>query len=73
MPGRRAAVLTGACDAIFHVPLLILTTTYQYAGSRWIVAPTGPDCELKRAAESAAAAPSPARAVRRSTLIGDSS
>jgi len=39
MPGRRAAVLTGACDAIFHVPLLILTTTYQYAGSRWIVAP----------------------------------
>jgi hypothetical protein len=40
MPGRRAAVLTGACDAIFHVPLLILTTTYQYAGSRWIVAPT---------------------------------
>jgi hypothetical protein len=40
MPGRRAAVLTGACDAIFHVPLLTLTTTYQYAGSRWIVAPT---------------------------------
>jgi hypothetical protein len=40
MFGRRAAVLTGACDAIFHVPLLILTTTYQYAGSRWIVAPT---------------------------------
>jgi hypothetical protein len=33
-------VLTGACDAIFHVPLLTLTTTYQYAGSRWIVAPT---------------------------------
>jgi len=40
MPGRRAAVLTGACDAIFHVPLLTLTTAYQYAGSRWIVAPT---------------------------------
>jgi hypothetical protein len=40
MPGRRAAVLTGACDAIFHVPLLTLATTYQYAGIRWIVAPT---------------------------------
>jgi hypothetical protein len=33
-------VLTGACDAIFHVPLLTLATTYQYAGIRWIVAPT---------------------------------
>jgi uncharacterized protein len=40
MPGRSAAVLTGACHAIYHVPLLTLTTTYQYAGSRWIVVPT---------------------------------
>jgi membrane protease YdiL (CAAX protease family) len=39
MPGRSAALLTGACHAIFHVPLLTLTTTYQYAGSRWIVVP----------------------------------
>ena len=39
MPARSAAVLTGACHAIYHVPLLTLTTTYQYAGSRWIVVP----------------------------------
>jgi uncharacterized protein len=39
MPGRSAAVLTGACHAIYHVPLLTLTTTYQYAGSRWIIVP----------------------------------
>ena len=38
--GRRAALLTGAFHAIFHLPLLLLTTTYQSAGSRWIVVPT---------------------------------
>ena len=37
--GRRAAVLTGACHAIFHLPLLLLTTTYQSEGNRWIVVP----------------------------------
>lgn len=37
--GRRAAVLTGAFHAVFHLPLLVLTTTYQSAGSRWIVVP----------------------------------
>jgi CAAX protease family protein len=37
--GRRAALLTGAFHAIFHLPLLLLTTTYQSAGSRWIVVP----------------------------------
>jgi membrane protease YdiL (CAAX protease family) len=37
--GRRAAVLTGACHAVFHLPLLVLTTTYQSAGNRWIVVP----------------------------------
>ena len=37
--GRRAAVVTGAFHAIFHLPLLILTTTYQSAGKRWIVVP----------------------------------
>ena len=37
--GRRAALLTGACHAVFHLPLLLLTTTYQSAGSRWIVVP----------------------------------
>jgi uncharacterized protein len=37
--GRRAAVITGAFHAVFHLPLLLLTTTYQSAGSRWIVVP----------------------------------
>src|SRR4051794_27525360 len=37
---RVAAVLTGACHAVFHLPLLLLTTTYQSAGQRWIVVPT---------------------------------
>ena len=37
---RAAAILTGACHAIFHLPLLVLTTTYQSAGQRWIVVPT---------------------------------
>ena len=36
---RVAAILTGACHAIFHLPLLLLTTTYQSAGQRWIVVP----------------------------------
>ena len=38
--GRRAALLTGAFHAAFHLPLLLLTTTYQSAGNRWIVVPT---------------------------------
>ena len=37
--GRRAALLTGAFHAIFHLPLLLLTTTYQNEGNRWIVVP----------------------------------
>jgi len=37
--GRRAAVITGAFHAVFHLPLLLLTTTYQSAGSRWLVVP----------------------------------
>lgn len=40
LPGRSAALLTGACHAVFHLPLLTLTTTYQAAGNRWIVVPT---------------------------------
>jgi uncharacterized protein len=36
---RVAAILTGACHALFHLPLLLLTTTYQSAGQRWIVVP----------------------------------
>jgi CAAX protease family protein len=37
--GRRAAVVTGAFHAVFHLPLLLLTTTYQSEGKRWIVVP----------------------------------
>ena len=36
---RKAAILTGAFHAVFHLPLLLLTTTYQSAGQRWIVVP----------------------------------
>jgi membrane protease YdiL (CAAX protease family) len=39
MSGRRAAVITGAFHAIYHLPLLLLTTTYQSEGKRWIVVP----------------------------------
>lgn len=38
--GRLAAVATGAIHAAFHLPLLLLTTTYQSAGSRLIIVPT---------------------------------
>jgi uncharacterized protein len=38
--GQRAALLTGAFHAVFHLPLLLLTTTYQSEGKRWIVVPT---------------------------------
>ena len=37
--GRRAAVITGAFHAIFHLPLLLIATTYQSEGKRWIVVP----------------------------------
>jgi membrane protease YdiL (CAAX protease family) len=37
--GRRAALVTGAFHAVYHLPLLLLTTTYQSAGNRWIVVP----------------------------------
>jgi uncharacterized protein len=39
MSGRRAAVITGAFHAIYHLPLLLIATTYQSAGKRWIVVP----------------------------------
>ena len=39
MSPRRAVLAAGACQAAFHLPLLTLTTTYQSAGSRWIVVP----------------------------------
>lgn len=36
---RRAAVLTGFLHALFHLPLILLATTYDATGSRWVAAP----------------------------------
>jgi len=36
---RNAAVATGFGHALVHLPLVLLTTTYNSAGSRWLVAP----------------------------------
>ncbi|MCW2766564.1 MAG: hypothetical protein JWO11_2523, partial [Nocardioides sp.] len=36
---RRAAVATGFCHGVFHLPLILLATTYDAEGSRWVVAP----------------------------------
>jgi membrane protease YdiL (CAAX protease family) len=36
---RRAAVVTGFLHALVHLPLLVLTTTYNADGSRWLIAP----------------------------------
>ena len=36
---RRAAVLTGFVHGCFHLPLILLATTYNTEGSRWIAAP----------------------------------
>jgi membrane protease YdiL (CAAX protease family) len=35
---RRAAVVTGFIHGLFHLPLILLTTTYDTAGSRYVVA-----------------------------------
>jgi membrane protease YdiL (CAAX protease family) len=40
--GRRAALVTGFFHAIYHLPLLLIATTYQSAGKRWIVVPMVP-------------------------------
>jgi membrane protease YdiL (CAAX protease family) len=39
MSMRKAALVTGVFHAIFHLPLLLLSTTYQSDGKRWIVVP----------------------------------
>ena len=39
LPKRRAALATGALHGLFHLPLILLTTTYDSAGKRYIVAP----------------------------------
>ena len=36
---RRAAVVTGLFHGAFHLPLILIATTYDEHGSRWIVAP----------------------------------
>jgi membrane protease YdiL (CAAX protease family) len=37
---RRAALVVGFIHGLFHMPLVLLTTTYDSVGSRWIVAPS---------------------------------
>ena len=40
LTGRRtAALVTGFAHALIHLPLILLTTTYNSEGSRWVVAP----------------------------------
>lgn len=39
VPLKQAWLISGAAHALFHLPLLLLTTVYQSAGSRWIVVP----------------------------------
>jgi membrane protease YdiL (CAAX protease family) len=39
MDRRRAAVATGFAHGLFHLPLILIATTYDTDGSRWVVAP----------------------------------
>ena len=41
LPARRAALVTGFAQGLFHLPLLLLTPAYDGDGSRWIVVPGG--------------------------------
>ena len=36
---RRAALVTGFVHGCFHLPLVLIATTYDQHGSRWVVAP----------------------------------
>jgi membrane protease YdiL (CAAX protease family) len=36
---RRAAVVTGLAHGCFHLPLILIATTFNNGGSRWVVAP----------------------------------
>ena len=36
---RRAALVTGFVHGCFHLPLILIATTYDELGSRWVVAP----------------------------------
>jgi CAAX protease family protein len=40
LPRRRSALVVGFIHGMFHVPLMVFTTTYNNVGSRWIVVPT---------------------------------
>jgi membrane protease YdiL (CAAX protease family) len=39
LPKRRAALVTGVLHGLFHLPIILLTTTYDSEGKRYIVAP----------------------------------
>ena len=39
VPRRWAALVVGFVHGVFHLPLILLTTTYDSVGSRWVVAP----------------------------------
>ena len=39
LPRRRAALAVGFLHGLFHLPLILLTSTYDSVGSRWVVAP----------------------------------
>ena len=36
---RRAALVTGFVHGCFHLPLILIATTYDSEGPRWIAAP----------------------------------
>ena len=36
---RRAALVTGFVQGLFHLPLILIATTYDTEGSRWLAAP----------------------------------
>ena len=39
MPRTKAALVTGFIHGIWHLPLVLLTSSYDSVGSKWIVAP----------------------------------
>jgi membrane protease YdiL (CAAX protease family) len=38
---RRAALVTGFAHGLFHLPLILIASTYDNVGSRWLAAPAG--------------------------------
>ena len=39
LPRRSAAIAVGFVHGLFHLPLILFTSTYDSVGSRWVVAP----------------------------------